>query len=184
MKLAEPVPGRSCGTCTLCCKLMKVSELDKPSGTWCKHVVQGKGCGTYETRPHSCRAFLCGYLSTESLSDAWYPGRCKIVLSSSERGITAQIDPSRPDVWRQAPYYEQFKSWARVMSPMGRIRLWRIGARAIVILPDEDADVGMVGANDSFFLDMMPGPVGPQYRVRKEAKGAGFPQPAASEAAG
>ena len=168
MKLAELVPGRSCGTCTLCCKLMKVSELDKPSGTWCKHVVQGKGCGIYETRPQSCRAFLCGYLSTESLSDAWYPGRCKIVVSSGERGITAQIDPSRPDVWREKPFYEQSKSWSRVMSPQGRIMLLRIGARAVVILPD--ADVGMVGHNDAFFLDIMPGPVGPHYRVRKEAK--------------
>ena len=175
MKLAELVPGRSCGTCTLCCKLMKVSELDKPSGTWCTHVAQGKGCGIYETRPHSCRAFLCGYLSTEALSDAWYPGRCKIVLSSNEGGITAQIDPSRPDVWRQAPYYEQFKSWSRAMSPKGRVMLLRIGARAVVILPDEDVDVGVVSPSDSFFLDMLPGAVGPQYRVRKEARSAELP---------
>ncbi len=172
MKLAELVPGRGCGTCTLCCKLMTVSELEKPSGTWCSHVAQGKGCGIYETRPHSCRAFLCGYLSTEALSDAWYPGRCKIVLSSNEGGITAQIDPSRPDVWRQAPYYEQFKSWSRAMSPNGRVMLLRVGARAVVILPDEDVDVGVVSPSDSFFLDMLPGAVGPQYRVRKEAKSA------------
>lgn len=172
---AKLVEGRSCGSCTLCCKLMKVSELDKPSGTWCKHVVQGKGCGTYETRPESCRVFLCGYLSTEALGDAWYPGRCKIVVYANERGITAVIDTSRSEVWREAPYYEQFKSWSRVMSPKGRVMLLKIGTRAVVVLPAEDVDVGVVGPNESFFVDRFEGPAGPQYKVRRERKSTELP---------
>jgi hypothetical protein len=169
---AEIVPGRSCGSCTLCCKLMQVAELDKPSDRWCPHVLQGKGCGIYAERPQSCHNFLCGYLSTAALSDAWYPARCKIVLSASDGGITALIDRSRPDVWRQAPYYEQFKSWSRVGSPKGRIMLVRIGRRAIVVLPDEDVDLGEVDPSDAFFVDIAAGPAGPRFRVRAERKGA------------
>ena len=29
------VPGRACGGCSLCCKVMVIAELAKPAGTWC-----------------------------------------------------------------------------------------------------------------------------------------------------
>ena len=61
---------RACGTCTLCCKLMEVRDLGKDDGVWCKHVLQGRGCGIYQTRPESCRTFLCGWISTEALDEA------------------------------------------------------------------------------------------------------------------
>ena len=32
MTVDSIVPGRSCGTCSLCCKLLKVVELSKPRG--------------------------------------------------------------------------------------------------------------------------------------------------------
>jgi hypothetical protein len=38
---------RSCGSCTLCCKLMPVlldDGEDKPAGEWCKHCTKGVGC--------------------------------------------------------------------------------------------------------------------------------------------
>ena len=34
-----PVPGRACGSCTLCCKTMGVDELAKPPGVWCQHCL-------------------------------------------------------------------------------------------------------------------------------------------------
>ena len=47
------VPGRICGSCMLCCKVMIVDELNKPSGTLCRHAVLGKGCFIREQRPRS-----------------------------------------------------------------------------------------------------------------------------------
>ena len=49
---------RKCGACTLCCTALAVPELDKPNGVPCKHLTP-EGCGIYEDRPPSCRAFEC-----------------------------------------------------------------------------------------------------------------------------
>jgi hypothetical protein len=42
----SPVPGRNCGDCSLCCKLIRVDAFDKPAGVWCataRPVVAGAG---------------------------------------------------------------------------------------------------------------------------------------------
>src|SRR5436305_14221849 len=44
---------RSCGDCTLCCKLLSITELEKPIGKWCPHCEIGKGCKIYDCRPQS-----------------------------------------------------------------------------------------------------------------------------------
>lgn len=164
-KPSEFVPGRSCGKCTMCCKLMEVREIDKDDGIWCKHVLQGRGCGIYETRPASCRTFLCGWLSTEALDEAWYPARSELILVSKEGGLTALVDPSRPEVWREELYYAQLKAWSRQMSPKGMIVLVKVGLRAVVLLPDEDIELGIVRRTDDAFVDILPGPHGQKYRV-------------------
>src|SRR4051812_14872278 len=53
------VAGRECGTCTLCCKVAAVEELNKPNGVWCSHCLSGKRCTIYDQRPQSCRSFYC-----------------------------------------------------------------------------------------------------------------------------
>ena len=40
------VPGRTCGSCMLCCTVMQVEELNKPSGVKCSYAVTGRGCNT------------------------------------------------------------------------------------------------------------------------------------------
>lgn len=57
-RLPQPKP-RQCGSCSLCCKLIAVEELDKPMGTWCRHFKAGKGCTIHDTRPDVCRAWDC-----------------------------------------------------------------------------------------------------------------------------
>ncbi len=59
------VGGRSCGDCTLCCKLIGIPELEKPPGTWCLRCTIGKGCQIYDTRPEACRNFRCAWLADE-----------------------------------------------------------------------------------------------------------------------
>jgi len=63
MEAVSHPPPRSCGTCTLCCKVLAVDELKKPHGKWCAHCKTGQGCGIYDTRPAECRDFRCTWLT-------------------------------------------------------------------------------------------------------------------------
>lgn len=49
---------RKCGTCTLCCIVMEVPELDKAAGQDCKNRTDS-GCSIYNDRPIPCREFNC-----------------------------------------------------------------------------------------------------------------------------
>lgn len=50
---------RSCGTCSLCCTVLRVDELAKRAGEDCRHQCSEKGCRIYETRPAICRSYQC-----------------------------------------------------------------------------------------------------------------------------
>jgi Fe-S-cluster containining protein len=50
---------RSCGSCSLCCTVLRVDELGKRAGEDCPHQRGEKGCGVYETRPPICRNYHC-----------------------------------------------------------------------------------------------------------------------------
>src|ERR1700761_8952545 len=71
---------RSCGTCTLCCKVLYVESLAKPQGKWCESCTVGTGCRIYDTRPNECRKFLCGYLTVRELDESWRPSVSKLVV--------------------------------------------------------------------------------------------------------
>jgi hypothetical protein len=160
------VPGRACGTCTLCCKVIGVAELDKQPGTWCPHCVRGKGCGIYAQRPVSCRTFFCLWMTGPALGPEWKPERAKFALVLTEEGryLTAFVDPGFPSAWQKSPYYEMFKTWAREAARQkGHVVSVRIGARAIIVLPEDDIDVGVVAPDETIRLDV----VGGRVQVRK-----------------
>jgi hypothetical protein len=149
------VPGRSCGTCTLCCKVVAVSELNKAPGVWCPHCKRNTGCGIYETRPTGCRTFYCHWMSEKGLGPDWKPDRAKFALVTTKGGITAFVDPGFPGAWRLSPYFETLKRWAAdgARDPAGpRIVTVRVGARATVVLPDREVDLGIVGPDEAIRL--------------------------------
>src|SRR5215831_7728616 len=78
--VTEPAPGRSCGDCSLCCKVMGIAALDKPEGVWCGHFARGVGCAIYADRPQECRAFVCQWLVNANFGPEWKPNKCKMVL--------------------------------------------------------------------------------------------------------
>lgn len=57
---------RTCGTCTLCCKLLLVRDIApaKVQNVRCRHQKAGKGCAIYAApwRPLSCRLWRCWWL--------------------------------------------------------------------------------------------------------------------------
>ena len=150
--------GRGCGPCTLCCKVMGVTELEKPRGQWCAHCKIGSGCGIYSERPNVCRDFYCSYLISPMLGEHWFPGRSKMVVEFTPGGerMTIHVDPGRPNAWREQPYYADLKKWAAYAARDLRQVMVSIGNRAIVILPDEDVDLGIVTIDERIVLSEVP----------------------------
>lgn len=154
---ARVVAGRECGTCTLCCKVAAVEEVDKPNGVWCSHCVPGKRCTIYSQRPPSCRNFYCQWMVEKGLGPEWKPERAKFALVKTESGrrLTALVDPGFPSAWRRSPYYENLKQWAVVATrraPEIYLVDVLIGQRSIVILPDRDVEVGVLEHDEALRL--------------------------------
>ncbi|MCT7663340.1 YkgJ family cysteine cluster protein [Shinella kummerowiae] len=113
------VPGRSCGTCTLCCRLPDIDLFEKPANAWCRHCIEGKGCSIYADRPSVCRDFLCLWMTDESLDEAWEPSRSHMMIYRQGPQITVLVDPDHPDIWRREPYHAQLRAWASKTEPKG-----------------------------------------------------------------
>jgi hypothetical protein len=155
---AMVVPGRACGTCTLCCKVVGVPELAKAAGEWCRHCRPGKGCGIHATRPIVCRGFYCEWMICRGLGPEWKPEKAKFALFKTNGGrrLTAHVDPGYPSAWRRSPYYENLKQWSREAAqrtPEMHVVDVMIGEHATVILPDREVEIGIVAADELVRLD-------------------------------
>lgn len=156
------IQDRSCGTCTLCCKVMRIDELNKPKGTWCSHCNPGVGCNIYEERPDECRSFYCGYRFSHELGEHWFPASCKIVSVVESEGtrIAFHVDPSRPGAWREQPFYREIKAFSRsAVSERHQVVVY-VGLRAIVVLPDKDVDLGVVADDEQIITSERTTPFG------------------------
>jgi uncharacterized protein len=125
-KLITPPVVRTCGDCTMCCKIMKVDdvELQKPANKWCDHCTKS-GCAIYESRPQSCRNFNCLWLSGAG-DESIRPDKSKVVMGANRDGkIVFYVDPSRPDAWRK-PFFQ------KILNGLTRAYVV-IGERRIVI---------------------------------------------------
>lgn len=121
------VSGRSCGTCTLCCRLPDIDLFDKPANEWCRHCVAGKGCSIYADRPSVCRDFLCLWMTEEGLDAAWEPSRSHMMVYRQGLQVTVLVDPDHPGIWRSEPYHSQLQEWASEAETTGGyvIVFWR-----------------------------------------------------------
>ena len=147
---APVVNGRECGSCTLCCSLLAIDEINKPKGEHCPNCDLGTGCRIYQKRPQECHDFYCGFLTQETLAEYWYPAISRIVVTfnSSWNRLSAYVDPDWSDAWRGEPYYSDLKQWAASLQPTRGQVVVKIGDRAIVILPDQDVDLGIMADDD------------------------------------
>ena len=169
------VPGRACGTCTLCCKVVGVLEIAKPAGAWCPHCVGGKRCAIYDARYASCRSFFCQWMLEKGLGPEWKPQRAKFVLVKTEGGkhLTACVDPFYPTACRRSPYYENLKQWAIECvrrSPDLHLVNVLIASRCIVILPDREVEIGTLAHDEGIQVEMKKTYAGETLEVRKVKK--------------
>jgi hypothetical protein len=111
---------RTCGTCSLCCKVMTVPDVTpaKTAHKWCSHIrPDHHGCSIYGTRPASCREFSCMWLGDNGVKDHWYPAKAKIVIHATvEKGakyVSFVVDPAYPRRWQEEPWFSDIKEMAR-----------------------------------------------------------------------
>ena len=166
------VPGRQCGSCTLCCKLLGIKEIDKKEWTWCKHCNPGRGCGIYDSRPPSCQKFYCGYRQSIDISEEWFPARSHMVLRAQGIGIVCYVDPGYPDAWKQQPYHAALRAWARRATNMEHHVIVNVGGRTIAILPDKDVDLGFMQAGEKIVVAEGRSPTGSTYEAFRVQTGA------------
>lgn len=163
---------RECGTCTLCCKVMGILELDKPKGVWCEHVLQGRGCGIYADRPHSCRVFSCLWLLEPTLGEEWKPEKSKLVIvpDNDTRATRVYVDAATPNAWMREPYLSALVDFMHKGMAEGRLVFINVGVKHSLMLPDAKAGwrlepLGTLQAGDEVRLKRAGYPFATSYQV-------------------
>jgi hypothetical protein len=89
------IPGRSCGSCTVCCVAPNIDkpEIQKVSGAACRHCLGG-GCAIYETRPPVCRAFYCAWRTVDIFDESWRPDKSGVLAQVETEGIPEHFELS------------------------------------------------------------------------------------------
>ncbi len=161
------IPGRECGTCTLCCKVYKIPEIGKEAGKWCKHCSPGKGCAIHDNLPHQCAVFNCRWRMEEAMLPHWKPEQCKMVVTVNPRNnyIYVRVDPGTPSAWRKQPYYDQLRGWAKDNLENGIHVIVYVGNVATLILPNQDVSLGSPGQIDRISVRKNFGPGHATYDV-------------------
>jgi Fe-S-cluster containining protein len=153
---AEPplVAGRSCGTCSLCCKVLPVPELSKPAGQWCVHSAPGSGCAAHADRPLACRQFFCAWRLDPNLGPEWKPEVSRFVLSTepAHGALVVTVDPGMPLAWRRAPYYARLKQLSELSFRQDRKVLVSLRGHITVILPDRDVVIGAIAPGEEIVV--------------------------------
>lgn len=135
---------KTCGTCSICCKIVAVEDLAKPAHQWCIHNVPRKGCGIWGSHPEACKVWQCGWILMPHLDERWKPEKCGFVIRTrfQIQQLVIDVEPSKPNAWRQEPFFSEIHRWARKAPETGQQIVVCIGRRQIVIFPEEDIDVG------------------------------------------
>ncbi|MDH4440840.1 MAG: hypothetical protein QE284_10695 [Rhizobium sp.] len=126
------IEGRSCGTCSLCCILPDIDELDKPANVVCRHCAVGDGCVAYATRPATCRDFFCLWRTDDSWGAHWDPAVSGMMAYAQGPQLTVLVDPARGEDWRRAPYLGELQARAEAL---------KVGGGYVVVFAGEDVEV-------------------------------------------
>lgn len=108
--------GRECGGCSLCCRLLPMAEIGKPSGARCPKQCS-TGCRIYDARPFACRVWSCRWLVDDAEADLKRPDRSHYVVDPLPDFVTVRddatgqeaklgvvqvwVDPAHPDAHRE-----------------------------------------------------------------------------------
>lgn len=168
--MAETI--RTCGGCTLCCRLMPVAEIGLLAGQRCQHQRHGKGCAIYDHAPLSCAAWTCAWLSDPDAAGLGRPDRSHYVVDTMPDYVTLQrpgeadrrmpviqiwCDPAYPDAHRDPALRAYLSS-----HPVAALIRYN-SVDAIIIVPPE------ITGFDHWYEDasMLSGPQHTSAQVRE-----------------
>jgi hypothetical protein len=152
---------RECGDCSLCCKVLRIPELEKPRHEWCPHIVLKRGCGIYDDRPPSCRNFVCLWLLDERFDEQWKPSKCKMVMVAERpHQIVIYVDKGANQPWMKEPYFSILRDISSRGYDVGGIVTVSENGETIVILPDRGENLGALKPDDRILLRKASGPGG------------------------
>jgi hypothetical protein len=125
------IPGKSCGPCTMCCKVLVIDHFKKDAGVLCEHCTLKGGCKVYETRPDVCRDYECDWMMERSLGPQLRPDKVGTILmeDADSDEYQAVVDPSTPMAWRNPLVFKVLLSKAkegRVVVAKAGAKTWRI----------------------------------------------------------
>jgi uncharacterized protein len=125
------IPGKTCGACTMCCKVLEIEQFQKPAGQWCSNCIRTGGCAIYAQRPAVCRDFECQWITDRQLPATMRPDRIGTILMDDPDSdeYHAVCDPAKPLAWRQPLVFKYLvakaKSGRMVVAKAG-LKAWRI----------------------------------------------------------
>jgi hypothetical protein len=158
---------KQCGDCSLCCKIMAIPELNKPKDAWCDHLIKKRGCGIYETRPQSCRAFRCVWLLDPRLPSEWKPNKSKFVMvGESKTELVVHVDSNSPGAWRHEPYLSGLRAMAETGQAHGVLVVIIEGGKSTILLPDREVPVGALQDDDRIVSGQVATSSGPRFEVK------------------
>lgn len=125
------IPGKACGPCNMCCKILEIEDFDKPPGPYCAFCTPGGGCTTYATRPQTCRDFACLWKGDRGLTPRLRPDLVGTLLmeDADSDDYLAVCDPEKPFAWRTPLVFNhlvQVAKSGRVVMAKAGTKAWRI----------------------------------------------------------
>lgn len=135
---ASVVSERSCGSCTLCCRVLEIQALDKPAGLLCRHNT-GSGCRIYPERPEACARWHCLWRRIGALPDALRPDRCGVMFSLDSRPPAADAPDGACIVGRAAQDVRDFdrpetvEGFAMFVRE-GSLPVWKVSERGATLV--------------------------------------------------
>lgn len=114
-----------CGTCSLCCTLCSVADINKANGVACEYCADG--CSIYDERPQGCRDFNCAYVQMKVVNIAMRPDNCGVVFEKiSDVKVLGMIDPDRDEYPYAKGQIDVFKNagYEVIMTLNGKVT-WR-----------------------------------------------------------
>ncbi len=125
------VPGKSCGPCTMCCKVLVIDHFKKDAGILCTHCIVKGGCSIYAKRPQVCQDFECDWMMERSIPQSLRPDKVGTLLMEDEDSgeYHAVVAPSTPFAWRHPLMFKflvaKAKEGTTVVAKAG-LKAWRI----------------------------------------------------------
>jgi len=113
------VPGRDCGSCSLCCILPDIAVFDKQANQPCRHCQPAGGCDAYDMRPATCRNFFCLWRTDPALGEEWDPRVSRMMMYGQGPQLTVLVEPEAATIWRESPYRDWLEEKARSLKPAG-----------------------------------------------------------------